>query len=122
MLIKKVLLLSVISIAGCTSGANVKHTLRPPDTTYPIVIFHGQDGMQYGVWRRIRVDSSDFVDKDSTTRVKRWTRVPLYFIPINDSATKKVTYYRVREGFLIADMNVDTDSLAKVFDTSRVKK
>lgn len=105
-------LLLILLFAGCKN--ETKHIPQPPDTTYPIIIYHGQDGMQYGVWRRVMVDSFTFVDSDSTHKVKRWTRVPVYYVPATDSATRKVVYYQVRPEYLIADMNVDTDSLAKI--------
>lgn len=102
-------------VTGGCSNSTSKHTSAGPDTTYPVVIYQVQNTLQYGVWRRVKVDSLTFVDKDSTTKIKQWARVPIYFIPIQDSTTKKIVYYRVDPVVKVWDMNIDTDSLTKIY-------
>lgn len=111
----KKLLPLILFIAGCNAYSDPKHLPTHVDTTYPVVIYRVNGDMQYGVWRRVMVDSFAFVNKDSNTRVREWTRVPIYYVPLLDSASKKMLYYQVGPGVVIADMNVNTDSLSKLY-------
>lgn len=101
-------------IVACTSGP-VNQVRQPSDTTYPLVIYQTPDGLQYGIWRKVTVDSLAWVDSDSTTKKKQWARVPVYYIPLFDSLAKQMKYYQVIPGLVLADMNINTESLSKLY-------
>jgi hypothetical protein len=99
------------------------------DTVKTILLYKlPQQGLKYSDVFRIGKDSQMFVDKNSTTKVKKWSRFYQYFIPqsdtvkINgvvqkDSATgfvkMQTNYYPLPEQLVVKDMWVNLDSLFK---------
>lgn len=98
------------------------------DTVKTILLYKlPQQGLKYSDVFRIGKDSQMFVDKNSTTKVKKWSRFYQYFVPnadtffVNGIAQKDslgyikmvTNYYQLPEQLVVKDMWVDLDSLLK---------
>jgi hypothetical protein len=115
--------------ANCGGGSQTfKH--QPNDTIKTLALWwEGKNGFKYDVVYRITIDSLAFVDKDSTTKVKKWTRIPTYYIPITDTIRDsnkkpvkdsitgqykfKTGYWPFYSGGIVRDFSINIDSLTK---------
>lgn len=98
---KRVLLitLGVSILIGCGSsnkGADPETKTPKRDTSLTLAMYlgYGLKGVEYGPARKIVVDSLTWVDRDSSTKKKEWTKITLYDvevnIPVKDSTTAKI--------------------------------
>jgi len=109
---------------SCNKSSSFKHS--PSDTTKTIAIYYiPGKGIKYSDVYRVDKDSLDWVDKDKKTKVKKWNRSSMYFIPQVDTqkiagVVKKdslgnpvllINYYPIPNQFLLKDMFIDIDSL-----------
>ena len=122
-------LITLFFILSCGNKSETSFKKSPTDTIKTLAIYSkGKDGIAYDVVYRIGVDSLMFVDMDSTTKKKKWSRYYKYFIPINDTARNEkgipqkdslgkyqsgIRYYPFYPGAIIKDVNINIDSLVK---------
>lgn len=117
----------VVILFSCKSGgSNFKHSKSDTIKSWAIYDLQQQGVRSTDVYT-ISHDSMYFVDKDSTTKVKKWARAKDYFVPQVDTVKvagviqldtlgkPKLTtnYYPIPPSWVVRDMNINIDSLQK---------
>jgi hypothetical protein len=115
------------------------------DTIRTLVLYSSPDGkeLRMDVVRRITRDTLKYVDEDSMTRKKRWTKDTVYYLPatvnVLDSVTKqpkkdsaghivqRACYAIVPPAIVLIDAGKNVDSIGRIFfgvnaDSTKKKK
>lgn len=142
-----ILLAFVTVLFSCTSKSKSSFSHSPADTS-KIYLIYGKfgTGMVPAEGIKISKDSLSWVEKDSTSKKKEWSRVPVYYyaqldtmykskgVPDLDSSGKVkmgFNYYFVPTELVLGEMNNTVDSMTRRWqklmglipkDTSQNKK
>lgn len=138
---RTILIVIVFSLAVFSCNDHAAFKASPPDTLRTLgVYFNPLTKMkEYGIIFNVEKDSFMFVDVDTLTKKKKWTRNPFYYVPVFDtmrgsdgkplldSLTKNPRlerrYVGVLNDIVLWDSRFDLDSLERSLpDSVLIKK